>query len=165
MIDCAAILGHAYVAPVFSTIADVTKAKPAANHRFYYVDRKWVDQSDWLDSIPKPHDMLLRDPEAIAQYLERMLTGRRRDNSDDHEEENDIDNADHSYKKKKTSGKKNKIAVPRTNSSSSAAARREDDDDEEDSDEEPEDVDLPFDIDLMNERLLGVEDDSDEEFY
>jgi hypothetical protein len=171
MIECAAILGHAYVAPVFSTIADVTKAKPAANHRFYYVDRRWVDQSDWLDSIPKPPDLLLRDPEAIAEYLERMLTGRRRDNSDD-EEENDIDNDDdRGYKKKKSGGRGKKLSkrsAPRTSSSSSAAAaaRSDDDDDEgvEDDDDGEEDIDLPFDINLMNETLLGVEEDSDEEF-
>jgi hypothetical protein len=157
MIDCAAILGHAYVAPVFSTIPDVTKAKPAANHRFYYVDRRWVDQSDWLDSIPKPRDLLLRDPEAIAEYLERMLTGRRRDNSDD-EEENDIDNDDRGYKKKKSAGREKK-------KKKRSAPRSDDDDDEVEDDDDGKDIDLPFDIDLMNERLLGVEEDSDEEFY
>jgi hypothetical protein len=163
MIECAAFIGHAYVAPVFSHAIDYTKAKPTADHRFYYVDRRWVDQSDWLDSIPKPPELLLKDPVDIAEYLRTMLTARRRDDDDINDDDDDVDRyanggeeeqyaaEQEAREKKNTSTNKRSATTTSSNKRSSVDVDEEEDDDN-------------YDIDLMNLRLLGVEDD-DEEFY
>jgi hypothetical protein len=81
MIDCSSIIGHAYVSLDFSTMDNSLTAKPTERHRFYFIDRKWVDRSDWINSIPKPREINLANDDGIQKYMERMVVFREDEES------------------------------------------------------------------------------------
>jgi hypothetical protein len=72
LIESSSIIGPAYVVPDFKDNDACNYVKPSKAHRFFFVDRKWTDRSDLVDSVmpgpPLPGD--------IEDYLRRMVIDR-----------------------------------------------------------------------------------------
>jgi hypothetical protein len=72
LIESSSIIGPAYVVPDFKDNDAFNDVKPSKHHRFFFVDRKWTDRSDWVESVmpgpPLPAD--------VDDYIKRMAITR-----------------------------------------------------------------------------------------
>jgi hypothetical protein len=71
IVESTSIMGSAYVVPDFKC-TEVFGAKPSASQRFFLVDRKFTDRSDWVDSVVLGPEL----PNDVDDYLHRMAIDR-----------------------------------------------------------------------------------------
>jgi hypothetical protein len=71
LIESSSIMGSAYVVPDFQCTESFS-VKPSRTDRFFLVDRKFTDRSDWVNSVIIGPVL----PDDVDEYLQRMAIDR-----------------------------------------------------------------------------------------